>query len=404
MIEAPIAHHLDSVFSASLPFVRFLTGSAWAKRAGADGISDFVVGNPHEMPMPAYVQAIQRASIPRNADWFGYKTNEPIAREVAARSLADRLGLPFEPDDIFMTKGASNALVVALSTILDPGDEVIFLSPPWFFYESMIAFVHGVPVRVSVDLATFDVDVAAIEAAITPRTRAVIVSSPNNPTGKIYPPATLARLAKALGRASDAFGRAIYLISDESYSRLTFDGRRFESPTAHYPYTFLVYSYAKALLTPGQRLGYLALAPAMPDRDRMRRAVFATQCSGYGFPDAVLQHALPDLEPLCIDVGRLQWRRDRLVGVLREQGYTVHIPEGAWYLLPRSPIPDDAAFTDLLAAEDVFVLPGQIVELPGYFRISLTASDSMVERSLAGFAAAKRAAEQRQFAVSGASG
>jgi aspartate aminotransferase len=392
MIEAPISHNVEAARQASWPFVKFLTRSAWGRRLGDERICDFVVGNPHEMPMPAYVEAIRQASVPRRPNWFGYKTNEPAAREAAALSLRVRLGLPFEGEDVFLTKGASNALVVALSTILEPGDEVIFLSPPWFFYESMIAFARGLPVRVKVEPRTFDLDAEAIAAAVSPRTRAVIVNSPNNPTGRIYPPATLEQLAAVLTAASEEQGRAVYLISDESYNRILFDGGRFPSPTGYYPYSFLVYSYAKALLTPGQRLGYLALAPSMPDRERMRSAIFTTQCSGYGFPDAVLQHALPDLEPLCVDMGCLRRRRDFLLDHLRRQGYDVQTPEGAWYLLPRSPLADDTTFVGLLAAEDVFVLPGGVVELPGYFRISLTASDEMVERSVHGFAAAIEAA------------
>lgn len=388
MIETPISQHLGAVFGASRPFVDFLTNSAWARRLGATDICDFVVGNPQEMPLPQYVEAVRRASVPLHPGWFGYMTNHPEAREAAARSLRERLGIAFDAEDVFLTKGASNALVLALSTVLDPGDEVIFQSPPWFFYEPMIAFVRGVAVRARVDRASFDLDVDAIRGAISPRTRAVIVNSPNNPTGKIYPPETLARLAEVLTEASEEYGRAIYLVSDESYNRILFDGRRFASPTGYYPHAFLLYSYAKALLSPGQRLGYLALPPAMPERDRMRSAIFATQCSGYGFPDAVLQRALPDLEPLCIDLGRLQRRRDLLVEALSEMGYELHVPEGAWYLLPRSPLPDDAAFANVLASHDVFVLPGHIVDLPGYLRISLTASDEMVERSLAGFAAA----------------
>ena len=393
MVETPISQHLDAVWAASKPFVQFLTQALWASRVGASDINDFVVGNPHDMPLPEYVNAIRRASIPQHPGWFGYMTNDPVARDVAARSIRDRLGIPFEGDDIFMTKGASNALILALSTVLNPGDEVMFQSPPWFFYEPMISFVRGVPVRAHADPTTFDLDIDAIHDAISPRTRAVIVNSPNNPTGKIYPPETLMRLAEVLNEASEEYGRAIYLVSDESYNRILFDARRFASPTAYYPHSFLLYSYAKALLTPGQRLGYLALQPSMPERERMRSAIFLSQCSGYAFPDAVLQRALPDLEPLCIDVSQLQRRRDLLTDELRQMGYEVHVPDGAWYLLPRSPLPDDAAFAETLAAENVFVMPGHILELPGYFRISLTASDEMVERSLPGFAAAIEAVD-----------
>jgi aspartate aminotransferase len=399
MVDAPISTHLNAVRSASAPFVEFLMTSRWASRRAEGDICDFVVGNPQDMPLPAYVDAIRRASVPRDASWFAYKLNETAACEAAAESLRERLGVGYEVEDIFLTKGASSALVLAFSTVLEPGDEVVFQSPPWFFYESMIAFARGVPVRAPVDRATFDLDVEAIAAVITPRTRAVIVNSPNNPTGRVYPPQTLRRLAEVLTAASQEYGRAIYLISDEAYNRILFDGRRFPSPTAYYPYSFLVYSYAKALLTPGQRMGYLALAPSMPDRERMRGAVLAAQYNGFGMPDAVLQHALPELEHLCIDLDQLQRRRDLLVDALRTQGYEVHVPEGAFYLLPRAPIADDKAFVEMLAADDVFVLPGSVVELPGYFRISLTASDPMVERSIPAFAAAMTAAGKREHPV-----
>jgi aspartate aminotransferase len=386
MIEAPVSVQLEKIGAASQPFLKFLATSSWSRRIGAEGTCDFVVGNPQELPVtPGYVEAIARASVPQNPAWFGYKTNEPEACRAAAQSLSRRLGIEFESEDIFLTKGASNALSVTLSAILNPGDEVIFLSPPWFFYEAMIAFARGVPVRVKVNPKTFDIDVDAVRDAISSRTRAVIVNSPNNPTGKIYPAETLKRLAENLGAASERFGRAIYLLSDESYNRIVFDNRQFHSPTAYYPYSFLIYSYAKALLTPGQRLGYVALSPSMPDRGRLRSAIFATQCAGYGFPDAVLQHALPELEPLCIDIAQLQRRRDALANALRQQGYDVHTSEGAWYLLVRSPLADDFAFAEMLAAADVFVLPGSICEMPGYFRICLTATDKMVERSRNGF-------------------
>ena len=381
-MEAPVSEHLGAVARASAPFLDFLANSRWIRRAGAAGVCDFVAGNPQDMALPAYVDAIREASVPRDPGWFAYKANEAPAREAAAAALRERLGVDFEPDDVFMTKGASTALAIALATLVSPGDEVVFLSPPWFFYESMIAFARGVPVRVPVDLETFDVDVEAVAAAISPRTRAVIVNSPNNPTGRIYPPETLGRLARVLEDASQANGRTIYLLSDEAYQRILFDGRSFPSPTALYPNTLLLYSFGKTLLTPGQRLGYLALPPTMPDRERMRSSILITQFAGYGVPDAVLQHAMPVLETLCIDLDQLQRRRDLLVTELRDQGYDLHVPEGAFYLLPRSPVPDDGAFAEALAADDVFVLPGRIVELPGRFRISLTASDDMVERAV----------------------
>jgi aspartate aminotransferase len=387
-----LSRRIVALQGLTAPLFDFFTRSTWAQRLEEPGIADFVVGNPHEMPLPGFVDALRRKVEPRSADWFAYTMSAPSAQLVVASGLTARHGGdPFEPDDIFMTSGAFAGLTVALKTILDPGDEVIFVSPPWFFYEALIVGEGGVPVRVRARPADFDLDLAAIADAITPRTRAIIVNSPNNPTGRIYPPATLAALADLLIRASDQHGRAIYLLSDEAYSRIIFDGRSFPSPSAYYPRSFIIYTYGKTLLTPGQRLGYMALPPSMPleERAALRPAITLAQVvSGYAFPNALLQHALPDLERLSIDVAHLQRKRDRLVAGLRSVGYELQLPEGTFYLLPRSPIADDLRFVELLAQRDVFVLPGTAVELPGSFRISLTATDDMIERALPAFAAA----------------
>jgi aspartate aminotransferase len=186
-----------------------------------------------------------------------------------------------------------------------------------------------------------------------------------------------------LTEEGERYGRPIYLLSDEAYSRIVYDGRPFHSPAGYYPYTLLIYTYGKVLLTPGQRLGYIALPPTMPERETMRRAIFVTQLtSGYAFPNALLQHALPDLETLSIDVDHLQRKRDRLVGEMSAMGYQVNNPEGTFYVLARSPWPDDWAFSEKLAQANLFCLPGSVVELPGYLRFSLTASDEMIEGAL----------------------
>jgi aspartate aminotransferase len=374
------------LMNAAEPLYRFFTSSKWAARRDSGGISDFVAGNPQEEPPPGLVEALQRWSVPRTRDWYAYHDAVPGAKEAIVRSLRDRLGMSFQQDDVFLTNGAFAGLAVALKSVVDPGDEVLFLSPPWFFYRLLIESVGATPVRIRVRAPAFDVDVEAIRGAITERTRAVVVNSPNNPTGRIYPPEVLRKLADVLEEASERNRRRIYLVSDESYNRILFDGNRFDSPTAFYPQSFLVYTYGKTLLTPGQRLGYLALSPSMPDRELTRGAVFMMLFAmGYAFPSVLLQRALADLERLTIDLPHLQAKRDRMVGALRGMGYEVAVPEGTFYLLARSPMVDDHGFTDILAGHDVFVLPGTLVELPGYFRISLTANDEMIDRALPGF-------------------
>lgn len=373
------------------PLMTFFLEGGWSRRDPADPEGcDFVAGNPQEMALPEYVEALQRWTVPQDKDWYAYKFNEPYATAAVADALRRRRGVAFEADDVLMTDGAFTGLNLCIRTLTDPGDEVVFLSPPWFFYEAMIVGAGAEPVRVRVDQRTWDLDLDAIGAAITERTAAIVVNSPHNPTGKIYPPETLAALAEVLTSASERHGRPIYLISDEAYSRIVFDDRPYPSPTEFYPYSFLVYTYAKQLLTPGQRCGYVALPPSMPDRPAMRQALAIAQLThgGHGAPSNVLQRAIADLEGMSVDVKALQRRRDRMVDALRSYGYDLHSPEGTFYLLPTSPDPDDVAFVARLARDKVYVLPGAIVEMPGRFRISVTGNDEMVERALPIFEAA----------------
>jgi aspartate aminotransferase len=374
------------------PFMSFFEGPM-AKWNGDLSIANFAVGNPQEMPLPGYVRALQAALVPQDKDWFAYKLSEPRSQAAVARGLTARTGLDWDPADVAMTNGGFAALAVTMRAITEPGDEVVFVSPPWFFYELLIAVADAVPVRVSIRPPAFDLDVGAIEAAITPRTRAVLINSPHNPTGRIYPIEALRALGEMLARRSVGRDRPILLISDEPYNRIVFDGVAFHSPAEVYPNTVITYSYGKTLLAPGMRIGYVTFPPTMPDREGLRQAVMLAQmATGFSFPNALLQHAIEDLERLSIDIGALERRRDRMVPALREMGYEATMPEGTFYVMARSPIDDDAAFAELLASHGALVLPGSVVEVPGWFRISLTASDDMVERGLRSFAAAREAA------------
>jgi aspartate aminotransferase len=369
-------------------FSWFRSGS-WERHHLDEGVADFAFGNPQERPLPGLVAAFQRAAEPRDKDWFAYKFSEAEPRSVVAEGLRRRTGLPYRDEDVSMTAGAFGGLGVTIRALADEGDEVIFLSPPWFFYELMIASAGATAVRVRLDAPTFDLDPDAVARAITPRTRAVIVNSPNNPSGRIYREPELRALGDVLRRASEQHGRPIVLISDQSYDRIIFDGIDFRSPALDYEATATIYTYGKTLLAPGQRIGWVALHPSFPDAETVGYRIFVQQlAAGWGFPNALLQHAIRDLETLSIDLEALQRRRDRLVPALREMGYETTMPEGTFYVMARSPIEDDLAFTDRLAEHGALVLPGTIVECPGWFRISLTASDEMVERGLDAFRAA----------------
>ena len=228
---------------------------------------------------------------------------DPTAQAAAAEGLSRELGLTFEAQDILLARGAHGGLATALGAVVEPGDEVVFVSPPWFFYEALILGAGATPVRVRVDETSFDLDLDALEGALTARSRAVILNTPHNPTGRLYPPATLERLAVTLESASRRNGRPICLVSDESYSRSLFDGHRFHTPARWYPYTFLVHTSSKSALAPGQRLGFVALPPTMPDRESVRLAFLAVGMAlGNGLPDAIMQYALPDIERLQVDL------------------------------------------------------------------------------------------------------
>lgn len=366
----------------------FVLNSRYAERRLESGMCDFTFGNPHEMPLEGIVSAIRERAIPHDKNWFAYKTSEQDPQAFVAEGLSRELDLTFEPGDIALTTGAFAAIMVAFRLVVDAGDEVIYSEPAWFCYEPMLLAGNAVPRKVNLQPPTFDLDLAAVEAAIGPKTRLVIVNTPHNPTGRIYSRASLEVLADLLERASSRIGHRIFLLSDEPYRQLRFDGRGFTSPAALYPWTLISYSFGKVLLAPGQRLGYLALSPLMPTADRhaLRSVMFSAQMAlGWCFPNAVMQYAVPDLDKLSIDRVALTRRRDWFMAALSSAGYSVLVPEGTFYLWSKWTDNDPQRQWNALADRDVFVLPGSIMNAPSYFRISLTASDEMVERALPAF-------------------
>jgi aspartate aminotransferase len=379
----PVSREITRAIATLKPFLEVMTDPEITVAFEAPDVCDFLVGNPEEPALPGYVEALQKWAVPQDRRWFAYGFGHPPAQEAAATALTSELSMTFDPEDILLTRGAHGALAMAMRLVIEPGDEVVFVSPPWFFYEVMISAVGATPIRARVDAETFDLDVDAIDAAMTNRTRMVLINTPNNPTGRIYPAETLGRLADVLERRSRQAGHPVYLLSDEAYSKVLYDGNRMVSPAHWYPDTFLVHTYSKSSLAPGQRLGYVAMPPSMPDREDFRVAYLtAGVATSNATPDSIMQYALADIEGIVLDTERLQRRRDRMLEALRSSGYEVHTPEATFYLLPKCPIDDDLEWARRLAREHVAVLPGRACEMPGYFRISLTATDDMVERAL----------------------
>lgn len=384
----PVSSRIRAADAAFAKVRDFYFASRYSERRFEPGVCDFTFGNPHEMPLQGLVDAIRRRAVPQDKNWFAYKTSEEEPQAFLAEHAGRELGLAFEPTDIALTAGAFGAISVAFHLLLEVGDEAVYSEPAWFCYEPSLFAAGAVARKVPLKTPRFDLDLAAIDAAIGPRTRLVIVNTPHNPTGRIYEREALQELAALLDRASARIGHRIYLLSDEPYRRLRFDGRGFVSPAAIYPWTLISYSYGKVLLSPGQRLGYLAISPLMPSADRkaLAEAMFSAQMSlGWCFPNAVMQYAIPDLENLSIDHDALARRRDVLTAALSGSGYGVLPPEGTFYLWVKWPEGDPQSMWNLLADRDVFVMPGDVLNADRYFRISLTASDDMVTRSLAAF-------------------
>jgi len=391
--NAQLADSLDAVRGSFAPIAAFFNDSRWRERLGEPGICDFALGNPQEMPLPGFVEALQAKVIPRNKEWFAYKGNEDFARDAVASSLRDSAGLPFEPEDIALTSGGFGAIVLMVKLLANPGEELLYSTPSWFCY-APIAHLHGLkPVTVPMR-KDFSLDVDALLGAITEKTRILVVNSPHNPSGSIATAEELAALGAGLERINAGRRRPVWLLSDEAYREIVFSDACFEPPLRHIPRSAICYSYGKRLLTPGQRLGYFAVNPAAPERDAVREAVFFAQmATGWNFPSALMQYALPDLEKLAIDIGAMERRRDRLCAGLEAAGYRVSRPKGAFYVLVGA-AGSEAAFCEQLAARDVFVMPGSICGIPGHVRLSLTASDEMVETALPKFAEVLAAANE----------
>jgi len=375
---SPVAHDTNRALAAAGPIFRLLMRPRELEHPDA---CDFVAGNPQEIASTEYVKTLQRALVPDSRSYFAYGPPWQPAVNAAAKALGDRLDMSLDPADVFLTRGAASGLGLVFRIVLDPGDEVLMMSPPWFFYEAMVLAEGADAVKVPLT-ETFDLDLPAIERAITARTRIVIVNTPHNPSGRLLPEEQLRGLAQVLERSSARVGRRIYLASDEAYARILFDGRRMITPGRFYPATFMLHSYSKTLLAPSQRAGYLAMPPEMPDKDLVRMALMVSSIAMGAIPDTGMQRAIPELEQQHVDMASIERRRDHMVGELRRIGYELVVPEAGFYLFVSCPIPDAPEFCDWLADRRVYTLPGEAFERPGYFRLSLTATDAMVDKAL----------------------
>jgi aspartate aminotransferase len=365
----------------------FEIGIQLRKERGAENVFDFSLGNPEVEPPAAVLDALRRVVSESLPHAHGYMPNAgfPEARAAIARHLAERTGLPFSAPDILMTNGAAGAINTILKAVLDPGDDVIVLSPYFPEYRFYIENHGGRVVTVETD-EHFQPDIDAIAAAITPRTKALILNSPNNPTGVVYSAEVLRRLDRAIPDS-------MLVVSDEPYRPLTFDGLKPPETFGLLRRAVVAWSWSKAMAIPGERIGYLAIPPHLPEAAELRNAcTFASRILGFINAPAIWQLVVARVPDATVDVSQYQEKRDLLCDALRAMGYEAPRPQGSFYVFPRTPLADDIAFIRLLQAEGILAVPGTGFGRAGYMRLSLTIAKDDLVRSLPGFERALRRA------------
>jgi aspartate aminotransferase len=361
----------------------FEIGARMKRERGEENVFDFTLGNPDGEPPEQVISALRRAVDRNPARSHAYMPNAGFTsvREVIARQLSQQTGLAYIADHILMTVGAAGAINVVLKSLLDPGDEVIVLIPYFPEYQFYIENHAGRMVLVDTNEA-FQPDLGRIAAAITPRTKAIVLNSPNNPTGVVYSTEFLRDLDTLIA----GLDHAVTVIVDEPYKSLVFDGLTLPVVPSLIRRTVVTYSWSKALSIPGERIGYLALSPCLPEVDALRDAcTFANRILGFINAPAIWQWVIAEVADLQIDPRPYQEKRDLLWDGLTRMGYEVTKPQGTFYMFPKAPIADDLAIVRGLMEEGILAVPGSGFGRSGYFRLSLTIPLQTIQRALPGF-------------------
>ncbi len=364
----------------------FEEGARMKAEFGAENVFDFSLGNPDVPPPEKFSEVLKDLAENDKPGVHAYMPNGgyPYVREALARRLSGEQAVILDQGDILMTCGAAGGLNVVMKSLLDPGDEVIILSP--FFVEyNFYVDNHGGVTRIVATDEEFNLDIPAIEAALNEKTKAVLINSPNNPTGQVYSAESLKELGQLLDRAGDKFCRSIYLLSDEPYRKIVFDDCEVPSIMATTTNSIVVSSYSKDLSLPGERIGYIAVHPEMKEKTALLDAMtLANRILGFVNAPALMQRVVEQLQDVSVDSSIYARRREVFCKVLDEAGFEYVKPKGAFYLFPKTPI-DDVEFCNILQEEKILAVPGRGFGAPGYIRLAFCVDEDVIARSADAF-------------------
>ena len=369
----------------------FEEGKIMAAKYGAENVYDFSLGNPN-VPAPVQVKEaiIEEAEREDPIVLHGYMSNAGYedVRQAVAESINKKFDTAFSAKNIIMTVGAAGGLNVILKTLLNPGDEVIAIAPYFGEYNSYVSNFDGKLVVVSPNTETFQPNLTELEEKLTARTKAVIVNSPNNPTGVIYSEETIQAMAEILRKKQKEFGTDIYLISDEPYRELAYDGAEVPYLTKYYENAIIGYSFSKSLSLPGERIGYLVIPDEAADsEDVISAAGTATRILGYVNAPSLMQKAAAKCLDAQADVPYYDRNREDLYNGLKEMGFECIKPQGAFYLFMKSPVADEKVFCEAAKKQHILIVPGSSFACPGYVRIAYCVAHETIINSMPGFKA-----------------
>ena len=376
-------------FIAGSSFIRkmFEEGARLKQEYGAENVFDFSLGNPNVPPPQKFNEILQETvnTCGLNDHCYMPNTGYPMVCGSVAEYLSEEQQAPVTPKEVLMTCGASGALNVALKAVLDPSDEVLTPTPCFVEYK-FYADNHGGVLKKVQTKPDFELDLEAIEGAITDKTKAFLINSPNNPTGQVYSEASLNGLGEILEKKGREHNRTIYLISDEPYRKIVYDDVKVPSIFGAYRDCIVATSYSKDISIPGERLGYIAVSPAISDKDTLIAGMaLANRILGFVNAPALMQRVVACMQGMSVDISEYARKREMLCEGLAGFGYEFLKPPGTFYLFPRSPIADDVEFVNVLKEERILVVPGSGFDGPGYFRIAFCVDDSTITNAMPGF-------------------